>query len=276
MLLALGKGTMGELNPHAGEVRVTHTSAVSVSIEAVVNVTNPTPYSARIPYLNIHVVKNGTIVGDATVEDVVIVPGNNTNIPVSATWGPGVWDSSGLQIGRDLLSQYLSGYNTTVDLKFHDQSIPGQRLLCDALSKITITVAAPRVQLPGDDPDEEAHFIRGAVFHVFSSTAVFTLVSPLHYDTLYLDTVNATAYYNGSEEVGWIEYDESFAAPPGVSHTPKMPVDWSLGGAGYDAVKKALGGTLKLDAFAEVGIRLGNWRETVWYSGKGIGASIRI
>ena len=259
-----------------GEIKITHTSGSSISLEAVVNITNPTAYTARIPYVNLHVVKNGSIVGDATVEDVNIVTGNNTNISVSATWGPGVWDSKGLQIGRDLLSQYLSGYNTTVDLKFHDLSIPGHRLLCEALSKITVTVAAPQLKLPGDDPEDDTHFIRDAIFHVFSSTAVFTLVSPLHFNTLYIDTVNATAYYNGSEQVGRIEYDEPFAAPPGASQTPKMPVDWSLGGAGYDAVKKALGGTLKLDAFAEVGIRLGNWQDTVWYSGKGIGASIRI
>ena len=45
---------------------------------------------------------------------------------------------------------------------------------------------------------------------------------------------------------------------------------------GYDAVKKALGGRLKLKAEADVGVRIGEWGERIWYKGKGIGAKIRL
>lgn len=45
---------------------------------------------------------------------------------------------------------------------------------------------------------------------------------------------------------------------------------------GYQAVKQALGGTLKLDAKATVGVRIGRWEETVWFTGGGIGAHIVI
>ena len=41
-------------------------------------------------------------------------------------------------------------------------------------------------------------------------------------------------------------------------------------------MKEALGGTMKLDARAVVGVRVGEWTEKVWYVGKGIGASVRI
>ena len=51
--------------------------------------------------------------------------------------------------------------------------------------------------------------------------------------------------------------------------TPRLPVDWSLGSVGYEAVKKALGGTLKLAAEADISVRLGKFRETVWFKGKG-------
>ena len=53
-------------------------------------------------------------------------------------------------------------------------------------------------------------------------------------------------------------------------------MDWSLDSVGYEAVKKALGGRLKLDAKAEVGIRIGMWTEGVWFVGRGIGARIKI
>ena len=112
--------------------------------------------------------------------------------------------------------------------------------------------------------------------HLFTSTAVFTLLSPLATSTLYITSIDATAFYNHTEPVGKIVYDLPFAVPPGATQTPRLPVDWSPGSVGYDAVKKAVGGNLKLDAFAHVGIRLGEFEEVVWFQGGGIGAKIRI
>jgi hypothetical protein len=202
--------------------------------------------------------------------------GNNTNLLVSATWDPSMGTGkNAAQISRDIISQYLSGYNVTVDLRTHRDSIPRAPVLGEALSKLNISVAAPKLSLPGDE-DQKEHFIRDAIFHVFSSTATFTLVSPLEHNTIYIDYVNATAYYNHTEPVGRIEHDEPIEAPPGASQTPKLPVNWSVGSVGYDAVRKALGGQLKLDARAEVTVRLGAWKQHVWYVGKGIGASIKL
>lgn len=45
---------------------------------------------------------------------------------------------------------------------------------------------------------------------------------------------------------------------------------------GYEAVKQALGGSLKLDAKATIGLRVGQWQERVWFTGSGIGAHIKI
>ena len=112
--------------------------------------------------------------------------------------------------------------------------------------------------------------------HLFSSTATFTLLSPLPHETLYITHINATALYNHTEPVGNILYDLPFAVPPGASTSPRLPVDWSLGSVGYDAVKEALGGTLKLDAHATVGVRVGKWSQEVWFVGHGIGAHVRI
>jgi hypothetical protein len=112
--------------------------------------------------------------------------------------------------------------------------------------------------------------------HLISSTATFTLLSPLPHTTLYITSIAATAFYNHTEPVGTIDYPYQLAVPPGASQTPKLPVEWSLGGAGYSAVRDALGGTLKLDAEADVGVRIGAWHEKVWFKGDGIGASIRL
>lgn len=45
---------------------------------------------------------------------------------------------------------------------------------------------------------------------------------------------------------------------------------------GYDALIQALGGRLKVDAKAEVGIRVGRWVQNVWFLGRGVGAHVRI
>lgn len=219
---------------------------------------------------------NGSVLGHSTVENVDVIKGLNSDLLVTATWDPTMGGKIGRHVGRELISQYVSGFNTSITVKAHGDSIPGQELLCDALSRFNFTFPAPKLDLPGDTPEERSHFIRDATFHFLSSTATFTLVSPLHYNTVYVDHINATAFFNHTEEVGKIIHDLPFQAPPGKSQTPKLPVQWSVGSVGYEAVRKALGGRLKLDARAEVDVRLGNWRERLWYVGQGIGASIQL
>ncbi|KAI0972860.1 hypothetical protein F4678DRAFT_427170 [Xylaria arbuscula] len=266
----------GAISPKIGSLRVVDSSADSLTLQALVNVTNPTAYTAYVPFFNIHFVANNTILGDSTIQNIDIRAGNNTNLLVTATWSPAKQGRYGRGVGRNLISQYLSGFNTSITVKPHLHTIPGQPVLCKALSRFNATFAVPRLSLPGDSPDENSHFIRDASFHFLSSTATFTLVSPLQFNTLYLDFVNATALYNHSEPVGRILYDLPFAAPPGISQTPRLPVEWSIDSVGYDAVRRAIGGKLKLDARAFVDARLGNWKESLWYEGKGIGASVHL
>jgi hypothetical protein len=128
---------------------------------------------------------------------------------------------------------------------------------------------------PSDGADDEPHFIQEATMHIFSSTANFVLLSPLSKTVLYITKINATAFYK-DDDVGTIEYELPFAVPPGTSTTPRLPVEWSLGSVGYEAVRKAIGGTLRLSARAEVGIRIGMYDVVVWFRGGGIGAKVRI
>lgn len=269
------------MDPKVNSIRITETSYTSVSIEALVNVTNPTDYTADIPFINIHVLSNGSLVAEATAEDLHVSTGINTNLRVTARWKPSLGGDQAVVDGRNLISSYLSGYNTTLMLKTHRESFPFQPLLGEALSRVDVNISAPRLKFPpppgkDGDGDDSQRFIRDATFHILSSTAVFTLVSPLERNTLYIDGVNATAFYNHTDPVGTINYSIPFAVPSGSSQTPRLPVGWRLGSDGYEKLKKALGGKLKLDARADVAVRLGNWRETVWYEGRGIGADIRL
>ena len=173
-----------------------------------------------------------------------------------------------------------AGFNTTLMLRAHEDSIPSQPALSKALSALKLVFPTPRMHTPtdpgsGDDDEDSGRFIRGATMHLFTSTAVFTLASPLRHETLYITSLNATAFYKG-DIVGRIVHEDMFAVPPGITETPRLPVDWSLGSVGYEAIRKALGGELHLSASADVGVKLGQWHEDIWFKGKGIGAKVRL
>lgn len=171
-------------------------------------------------------------------------------------------------------------------MKAHNGSIPAQPAIGFILSEFPFTFPTPNFSggkdPKDDDPndpdkgeDDHPHFIQGTTMHLISSTAVFTLKSPFKTTTMFITNMNATAYYEG-HPAGKILYELPFAVPPGLSESPRLPVDWSFGGLGYEAIRKALGGELKLSAFADTGVRIGRWREQLWFKGRSIGAQIRL
>lgn len=96
--------------PKFGNLKILDTGASSIKFQAEVNFTNPTNYSATVPYANINILTNGTALGQVTAENLTVVPGNNTGVLVEAVWDPlKMSGEKGRIVGRDLLSQYLSG-----------------------------------------------------------------------------------------------------------------------------------------------------------------------
>ncbi|KYK55733.1 hypothetical protein DCS_07697 [Drechmeria coniospora] len=270
--------TIGALQPQIRDVRIVNTSHTGVLLQAAVRVTNPTPYSATVPYVSLHIMKDGLLIGEAIAKDIHLRLGDSSDIKISLTWDPLTFGGeTARRVSRRLLSEYLSGKNTTIEVRSHRGTIPAIPILGEALSKINITLDTPRIKLPeGDDDSEGQGFVRHATFHLLSSTATFMLASPLRRDTAHIEHINATAFYNHTEPVGEILHEEPFDAPPGISQTPRLSVEWSTSHVGFDKLKEALGGTLELDAVADVTVRLGNWVEKVKYEGKGIGAKISL
>ncbi|KAL9099107.1 MAG: hypothetical protein Q9163_005348 [Psora crenata] len=271
------------LAPVVGDLQLLQTAKSSIRLGAKVNITNPTEYSATVPYVNIKILSNGSELGCATARDVFVSPGVNHNIPVQVSWDPS--GETGAAQGRELLSQYISGFNTTLTLRTHAGTIPNQPALGLALSNFSLEIPTPSLHAPKNpnpsrpekDRDPSApKFIDDATFHILTSTATFTLLSPLPTATITVTYLNATAFYNHTLPVGRIFYELPFEVPPGVSKSPRLPVDWNIGGVGYQAVKEAVGGRLKLDAMADVGIKVGEWGERVWFLGKGVGAGITL
>ena len=95
------------LAPEVGSLRILNTTESTIKLEAKVNVTNPTKYSATVPYVNIELLCNGSQLGYAFATDVNVGPGPNHNILVQALWDPP--NERGKAQGQELLSQYVSG-----------------------------------------------------------------------------------------------------------------------------------------------------------------------
>ncbi|CAD6575067.1 MAG: hypothetical protein ASARMPRED_007042 [Alectoria sarmentosa] len=243
-------GELKGFSPQVGSLRVMETTMSTLSLEAKINITNPTEYSAIVPYVNIKMLSNGTEIGHATARNIAVVPGPNHNILVEALWDPLTPSGQkGIAQGKELLSQYISGFNTSLTLATHAGTIPHQPNLGKALSSLSIDIPTPKLtppKNPNRDPDDEddddrdpnaPKFIDDATFHLITSTATFTLLSPLPYSTITVTYLNATAYYNRTEAVGAILYDVPFEVPPGASTSPRLPVDWDLGGVGTVTLK---------------------------------------
>jgi hypothetical protein len=177
------------------------------------------------------------------------------------------------------------GYNTSISIRTHKGSFPSTPWLGAALSPFEVKIPTPSLKRPQEphdpddgDPDDDKgpHFIDEATMHLFSSTADFVLLSPFQHTILFITWIDAKAIYNDTDPIGNITYDLPIEVPPGSTKTPRLPVDWSIGGVGYDAVKDALGGTLKLGADANVTVRIDRWIQTVHFEGAGIGAHIEL
>lgn len=108
--LAISGGHLAGFSPKIGSLEIMDTTASTLTIQARMNVTNPTEYSATVPYVNINLLSNGTMLGHATAKNISVVPGQNHDIRVTALWDPKAPSGEkGLKVGRELLSQYISG-----------------------------------------------------------------------------------------------------------------------------------------------------------------------
>ncbi|KAA8649121.1 hypothetical protein EYZ11_000666 [Aspergillus tanneri] len=275
-------GSFDQLNPQIESLELGPTTESSLVVKAKVNITNPSPYSASVPFVDLLLIYNATKVAHITGRDLMLVPGVNTGLSLDLEWSPLDLDGpTGQNAGRELISQYVSGSNATVTVQSHNGTIPSLPQLGQALSRLGFDFQVPKVPVrraPGKEPDDDEGpgFVQDATLHLWSSTAEFTLSSPLPNTTIVVTSIKATALYQQYVEVGKINYYLPFPVPPGLSQTPRLPVDLDLNGIGRDALKKALGGSLALDAVAEIGVRVRSYSDTIFYHGKGITSHVRL
>ena len=101
-------GGLDTFKPTVRSLEVTNTTADGITIEATVDVDNPTEYSAIVPYIDVNILANNTLLGHVTARNLELRHGSNQNLTATAVWEPGSGER-GKAIGRQLLSQWISG-----------------------------------------------------------------------------------------------------------------------------------------------------------------------
>lgn len=205
---AINQGGPGNaFAPKIGNLQILDTGKTSLTLSALVNFTNPTEYSATVPYIDINILTNGTLLGHATARSVAVGPGENSNIPVTAIWDPfAMGGEEARAVGVELLSQYISGetfgcgtmrtgrltyilgFNTTLTLRTHNDSIPSQPSLGRALARFAVEMPTPSLGPPGEDDgdgDDDGtgkkgpHFIEDATVICLTLLVIWTVLIPV-------------------------------------------------------------------------------------------------
>lgn len=137
-----------------------NTTESSLFVSTQMNFTNPTEYSATVPFVDVLMLYNGTGLAHIVARDIFVVPGNNTNVSIDFSWSPlDIGGIDGKEAGRALISSFMSSPNTTVTIQTHEGTIPALPDIGKGLSAVLIDVPVPRLSTPGspDGDDEDNH-----------------------------------------------------------------------------------------------------------------------
>lgn len=103
-------GMFDQIKPQIESLALGPTTESSFVVNTKVNITNPSPYSASVPFVDLLLVYNTTRVAHVTARDLTISPGVNSGLPVDLKWSPLELDGpAGRDAGRELISEYISG-----------------------------------------------------------------------------------------------------------------------------------------------------------------------
>lgn len=164
--IIIAPGTsINHLNPRVVSLELRNTTETSLYVSTQMNFTNPTDYSAKIPFVDVLMLYNETALAHIVARNVTVIPGHNANVSIDFSWSPlDIGGADGKQAGRSLISSIASGLNTTVTIKTHQGTIPSLPKIGQGLSAIPIDVPVPRLSTPGspdngDEDENNSHFI---------------------------------------------------------------------------------------------------------------------
>ncbi|KAG0269541.1 hypothetical protein BGZ95_002031 [Linnemannia exigua] len=283
------RGGLVTVPPVLESLDVVDSTEHSLTVKAKLVLWNPSNISANLGDLSFLWSYGGYIIGMASVPQLQLHAGNNT-IECIGMMDPSIHclrnhnktcdPELARNASREFISKYISGDNSTsIDVLGYPESthIP---LLQPMLSALSISSGLPAI---------EEDFLISTTMYLLSSTIVMELKNPL-------DTVITVLYINGTasykdEPLGHVnvDFEHDIASPkpiliPANDHqngtsgyvkTPRLPVMFDLSSVGYEALRKALGGSLEVDVSCHIKAKVGSMLMWVDFSKEGIQANVR-
>jgi hypothetical protein len=105
---AILSGGLDAFTPTIRSLEIINSTIDGISLQATVDVDNPTEYSAVVPFIDVNILANNTLLGHIRVSNLELNRGLNQNLTAIADWAPKS-GKRGKAIGRELVSQWISG-----------------------------------------------------------------------------------------------------------------------------------------------------------------------
>ncbi|KAI9240108.1 MAG: hypothetical protein BYD32DRAFT_409529 [Podila humilis] len=291
-----GLGGLISTPPLLESLDVVDSTEHSLTVKVTLVLWNPSNISASLGDLSFLWSFDGYEIGMATSPELTLGVGNNT-IEAYGMMNPSLhcdrrqYDplcdpEEAIRAAREFISRYISGDNTTsIKVLGYPESthIP---LLQPMMESFSIESSLPEL-------DQE--FLISATMYLLSSSLIMELKNPL-------DTIITVLYINGTasykdEPLGHIliDFEKDMASPkpilslkpiliPANDHqnetsgyvkTPRLPVMFDLSSVGYEALKKALGGSLEVDVLCHIKAKVGSMVTWVDFVKDGVVANVR-
>ncbi|KAF9208097.1 hypothetical protein BGZ49_009792 [Haplosporangium sp. Z 27] len=284
-----GIGGLNSVAPILDGLDVVDSTETSLTVKATLVVWNPSNISAHLGDLTFLWSYGGYLIGMASVIDVKLKTGNNTidcfgmmdpTIDCAHKNDPTCDPRFARNASREFISSYISGDNTTtIDILGYEGTtkIPFLRPM---MSSFSITSHLPEIK---------EDFLISSTMYLLSHTLVLELKNPLDTSITVL-YINGTASYK-NETLGHIlvDFENDIASPKpivipannhqnetsGYAKTPRLPVTFDLSSIGYEALKKALGGTLEVDVLCHIKTKVGSMLMWVDFAKDGVSSNVR-
>ncbi|CAO3564214.1 unnamed protein product [Mortierella alpina] len=284
-----GLGGLMTVPPVLEKLDVVDSTKHSLTVKATLTLFNPSSISATLGDLSFPWSNLGHVIGMASVSNVHLQPGNNTiecigmmdpATDCALKHDPLCNPELAINASREFISKYISGDNSTTISVLGYAGTTHIPLLKPMMSSFAITSHLPQI-----DQD----FLISATMYIFSSKLELELQNPL-------DTVITVLYINGTasfkgEKLGRIlvDFEHDFTSPkpiliPANNHqqkdsgyckTPKLPVVFDLLSVGYEALRRALGGSLEVDVVCHIKAKVGLMEMWVDFVKDGVQAEVR-
>lgn len=252
--------------------------------KTTLNIFSPSDVEINLGVLNMVLVFNNHLIGNTTIPELKLFPGVDNELTVSAF----LFGDNEHVI--DFIGQYISNgpsinNNVTLTISGQHPNASKSKLLTNFLQHLTFDIQPP--------PFDEEPLMADCQMNILSSTAVMSLRNPLEGVTLAITKINASATYE-IYEIGRLIADFEDAGegwkgplvlPPPVCdqldgckgvvvESEKIPVMTKK--LGYDAIKKALGGSIEVSVESEVGVMIDKFAlQNLQYRQSNITAKVR-